>query len=132
MTDLVGDGLKGFCEACKQFANACEIVFEGHCRAKRWMPPRRPRGKAAEVKRFPWRSLFRQHACQACGNPGEFPVRFEFSGALAFLVCRRCALSRRERLAAEDLYVDLIGLTGKRLLTKRPGDKIRRAAVPAL
>ena len=47
------------------------------------------RGEQAEVRLFPWRSLFRRHACQGCGKGGEFPVRVDFSGALAFLVCRR-------------------------------------------
>jgi len=38
-------------------------------------------------------------------------------------VPRRCAFSQRERLAAENLCVDLVGLTGKPLLTKKGASK---------
>ena len=31
----------------------------------------------------------RRHACQACGQSGEFPVRVNFLGTVTFLVCKR-------------------------------------------
>ena len=36
-----------------------QLVLEKECRLRKWLPPRLPRGTAAEKKYFPWRSLYR-------------------------------------------------------------------------
>ncbi|KAK9840714.1 hypothetical protein WJX84_005369 [Apatococcus fuscideae] len=101
------------------------------CTARHWQPARRPRGSQAVLRIFPWRSLWRQHACRACGHVGEFPVRTTHQGhGMAYLLCRRCTGKDwvQKRLANSTLYVDLVGLTGKRLLRKQRGPKNSRFA----
>ncbi|KAK9905011.1 hypothetical protein WJX75_007674 [Coccomyxa subellipsoidea] len=75
---------------------------------------------------YPWRSLYRQHACIACGQFGEFPLRRLVSGHTVHLICKRCTAVPwvHERLVKENLFVDLVGVSGKRLLPK--GRKRRR------
>ncbi|KAK9842245.1 hypothetical protein WJX81_002368 [Elliptochloris bilobata] len=112
--------------ASRQLARASEAVFQDICSAERWAAPRRPRGAAAVTKHFPWRALYSRHACVACGGQGElFPVRqwssFKVGGALMYLVCKKCAGQDRvkDRLVANNLYIDLLSLRGARLLSRK-------------
>eukprot|EP00271_Cylindrocystis_brebissonii_P021234 TRINITY_DN746_c0_g1_i3.p2 TRINITY_DN746_c0_g1~~TRINITY_DN746_c0_g1_i3.p2 ORF type:complete len:162 (-),score=26.98 TRINITY_DN746_c0_g1_i3:1656-2141(-) len=107
-------------QVCKAWATATEPLFHGECRRKRWALPRRPRGKAA-ASSFPWRGLYAQHACRSCGRPGEFPVRLVQRGPLQLLLCRPCLSwpPVRQRLIANGLRVDLIGVSGKALFSKQ-------------
>ncbi|KAK9829433.1 hypothetical protein WJX72_005849 [[Myrmecia] bisecta] len=115
----------------RRFALAAEPTFKQACREHHWVQPRMPRGAAAVTRHFPWRSLYRQHACRACGNLGEFPVRRSHAGSLKFLLCKGCLgldWVQKRLQAAEGqagLCVDLVGITGKRLLRKLPKKRNR-------
>ncbi|KAK9855485.1 hypothetical protein WJX84_006246 [Apatococcus fuscideae] len=118
-------------QVSSRFASACEVAFEQECCKRHWQPARKPRGSQAVHRIYPWRALWRQHACRACGCIGEFPVRTTHQGhGMAYLLCRRCTSQDwvQKRLSNSTLYVDLVGLTGKRLLRKQRGPKNSRFA----
>ncbi|BDA49516.1 hypothetical protein COCOBI_14-1340 [Coccomyxa sp. Obi] len=111
---------------CKAFATMSDKLLEKICKARRWALPRFPRGQSATTT-FPWRSLYRQHACIACGKIGEFPLRRLVSGHTVYLICKRCTAIPwvQERLVRENLFVDLEGVSGKKLLSKGQRSKKR-------
>lgn len=112
------------------FAAACEGAFMDICRRHRWSYPRRPRGPDTLKRAFPWRHLYRQHACRACGNYGEFVTRHVFNAphVQPFLLCKPCTQAKgvQIKLISLNMTVDTIGLSGKNLLRKRPKHKSRR------
>lgn len=121
----------------KLLASAAEPALRAACLSKGWHPSRRPRGDealaAAAGPQAAWRALFRRRMCGACSaRPGEFQA-FEKRGGgwrgagsntetrLRFLLCRECVRLPRvsDKLAESDLRLDLVGLSGKRLLSAR-------------
>ena len=127
--------LLSFAAVCSAFSRAAEVVFRERCLDRRWSLPRRPRGAealaAAAGPHASWRALYRRRICGACsGHPGEFQA-FERRGGgggtgggeaskLRYLLCAKCV--RRPgvsgRLAALNLRLDLVGLSGRRLLSE--------------
>ena len=128
----------------RDFAAAAEIVCKERCAAQRLRPPRRPRGRgaAAAATTYPFRTLLARANCRSCGGRGVFGVRAGIahrpSGLLAgagpppllFLLCRRCTLREdcQRRLQALDAHVDLVGVTGERLIGHAGSGAARRPA----
>ncbi len=50
--------LTGVNQTCRLLAQASEDAFKSTCVSAGWMVPRRPRGEAAGMKHYPWRSLY--------------------------------------------------------------------------
>jgi hypothetical protein len=124
--------LLAFSAVSSELSRAAEPVLRERCRARGWQPARRPRGAealaAAAGSHASWRALYRRRICGACsGRPGEFQA-FERRGGgsgdgatkLRYLLCRKCCRLPEvaERLAALELRLDLVGLSGKRLLSE--------------
>lgn len=129
--------LLSFAAVSSNFSRAAEVVFRERCRSRGWQLPRLPRGAdalaAAAGPHASWRALYRRRICGACnGQPGEFQA-FEGRGGggcgfgdgaavtrLRYLLCARCVrlpeVSRK--LALLGLRVDLVGLSGRRLLSE--------------
>ena len=127
-----------------RWLTVAEGEWARRCAAKSWSAPRRPRGRLAGgggggastsmgpsggVERIstPWRALHRSRTCSGCGEGGEFPVRWFRGGSLVGLLCRRCtrAPGPRRILDEHALCLDLVGTTGKQLLTKRDFNAMR-------
>jgi len=111
----------------RQLAQAGEFVFQKVCQKNSWAFPRRPRGDDLSTRIYKWRALYRKHACRSCGCKGEFGVRkmpdaagVIPGGHLLFLLCQPCAAENenvRKRLVADNLSIDLEGISGKKLKT---------------
>lgn len=125
--------LLSFAAVARPFAAAADPVLRERCRARGWALARKPRGAealaAAASSHASWRALYRRRICGACsGEPGEFQA-FEKRGGgsgdaatkLRYLLCKKCVRSQPEvarRLAALELRLDLVGLSGRRLLSE--------------
>lgn len=130
-THLDPASLLSFAAVSPTFAAAAEPVLRARCRASGWTPARKPRGAealaAAAGSHASWRALYRRRVCGACsGEPGEFQAFEKIGGGsgdvvtkLRHLLCKSCVRSPEvsRRLAALELRLDLVGLSGKRLLS---------------
>lgn len=132
----------------KSVAIVAERCFKRLCIKRGWRAPRHPRGENATHSNFPWRKLYRSHACRACGSPGEFYARQTTLSNTFFnivrpnltagvpaigqntrnevlLVCRACTETEwvQKRLIAKGMSIDQIGISGRRLLSDNVIDK---------
>lgn len=111
---------------CKSFMRAGEVALEtAACATHGWRLPRRSRLSSRRPTFFaelPWRTLYVKKSCRSCmARPGDFAVRGIDGGAPHCFLCARCAKldENHQRLRASRATLDVTGLSGKPLYTKR-------------
>ena len=109
---------------CKRWAVVAEQRLRDSCGHRGWQLPRRPRlqNRSQASMLLPWRTLYVSRSCRSClTDAGDFAVRNYAGGAPAFYLCASCAKAPRvvARLQAMRATIDVTGLSGKPLYTKR-------------
>jgi len=109
-------------QVSKACAEAVECLCQARARQAKLRLAQRPRGVHGAVA-YPYLRLLRSRACVACANTGEFHLRASSGSRLNAshgLLCVRCSKKKhvQEHLVRQGAYVDLVGITGKRLIRK--------------
>jgi hypothetical protein len=108
-------------QVCSTLLALVEDECKSVCEQRGWQLARRPRGRNADASPTPWRRLYLRHGCIACCAVGDFCARETSNSHARFLLCGPCARSDvgRQRLVPGNLKLDLTGLSGKPLYTRR-------------
>lgn len=117
--NLKGNDLCNISQVCSLWAQVAEELFQSECEQRKWQLMRLPRGSNSHRK-WPWRTLFRKRQCRSCHRQGEFPIRKGIRGQLQFTLCKGCLNKPiiKSHLVRANFSVDLIGISGKKLLPK--------------
>ena len=104
-------------------ATAAEDCLQAACHSYRWQLPRRQRLQHRySLPDVPWRGVFIARVCRGChAAAGDFAVKDTGAGAPKCFLCGKCAKepSVVERLQRSNLTLDVTGLSGKPLFTRR-------------
>ena len=107
----------------REWATAAEDCLQAACHSYRWQLPRRQRLQHRySLPDVPWRGVFIARVCRGChAAAGDFAVKDTGAGAPKCFLCGKCAKepSVVERLQRSNLTLDVTGLSGKPLFTRR-------------
>ena len=112
--------LSSACPVSRNFASCVEHILRTRCEAHGWRLPKSSR--LASTSEFRWRALFAAKTCRECaGAPGDFAIRRGKHEHPLFYLCGRCCKAPAvvAKLQARKLTLDVTGLSGKPLYTRR-------------
>ena len=113
--------LSSACPVSHRFASAADEVCRVLCEVHGWKLPRSSRLAKQMGSGYRWRALYAAKACRECAAaPGDFPIR-RWKQAPEFYLCGRCCKVPAvvSRLKERELTLDVTGLSGKPLYTKK-------------
>ena len=114
--------LSSVCPVSRRFAAAAEPTFRSRCEAHGWKLPKSSRLAKQLDTEFKWRALYATRSCRECAAvPGDFAVRRWKQSHPDFYLCGRCCKAAPvvSKLQARKLTLDVTGLSGKPLYTKK-------------